>query len=95
MFTLGPDVILNTKINKNIGSHNGFVTQSMHYNQINHYDKTKKSILGQSYKHCQPELKKTTSWTTAGQDKNITHLWKLYEDAVIESEARTQFLLMF
>ena len=30
-FTLGPDIILNTKkIHKKFGSHNGFLTQSMH-----------------------------------------------------------------
>ena len=38
---------------------------------------------------------KTSSWTTAGQAKDIsyrqapTHWLKLYEEAVIESEART------
>ena len=43
--------------------------------------------------HCEPELKKTTSWTTAGQAKDKhqvpTHLSKFYEEAVIKSEART------
>ena len=29
-FTLGPDIILNTKIHKKFGSHDGFQTQSMH-----------------------------------------------------------------
>ena len=29
-FTLGPHIILNTKIHKTFGSHNGFLTQSMH-----------------------------------------------------------------
>ena len=41
--------------------------------------------------HCEPELKKTTSWTTAKpktKHQAPTHLWKLYEE-VIESEART------
>ena len=37
---------------------------------------------------------KTNSWTTAGQAKDIyrqapTHWLKFYEEAVIESEART------
>ena len=46
--------------------------------------------------HCEPELKKTTSWTTAGQSKDKaklyqapTHLRKLHEKTIIESEART------
>ena len=38
---------------------------------------------------------KTNSWTTAGQAKDIssspTHWLKFYEEAVIESEARTLF----
>ena len=32
-FTLGPDIILYTKIHKKFGSHNGFVTQSMHLSE--------------------------------------------------------------
>ena len=36
---------------------------------------------------------KTNSWTTAGQDKDISSspnpLFKFYEEAVFESEART------
>ena len=32
-FTLGPDIILNTKIHKTFGSHNGFLTQSMHLSE--------------------------------------------------------------
>ena len=32
-FTLGPDIILNTKIHKRFGSHNGFLTQSMHLSE--------------------------------------------------------------
>ena len=50
IFTLDPDVILNTKFEKQFGSHNGFLVQSQHHsektkNQINHYDETKKSTL--------------------------------------------------
>ena len=40
-----------------------------------------------------PEIIKTNSWTTAGQAKDISPspnpLVKFYEEAVIESEART------
>ena len=32
-FTLGADIILNTKIHKTFGSHNGFLTQSMHLSE--------------------------------------------------------------
>ena len=32
-FTPGPDIILNTKIHKKFGSHNGFLTQSMHLSE--------------------------------------------------------------
>ena len=32
-FTLGPDIILNTKNTKKFGSHNGFLTQSMHLSE--------------------------------------------------------------
>ena len=32
-FTMGPDIILNTKIHKKFGSHNGFLTQSMHLSE--------------------------------------------------------------
>ena len=32
-FILGPDVILNTKIHKTFGSHNGPLTQSMHHSE--------------------------------------------------------------
>ena len=32
-FILGPDIILNTKIHKTFGSHNGFLTQSMHLSE--------------------------------------------------------------
>ena len=50
IITLGPDVILNTKMHTKFGSHNGSLTQSMHIM------KTQKST---SYKHCQQRLKKT------------------------------------
>ena len=43
--------------------------------------------------HCQSQLKKTISWTTAGQAKDTasspTHLWKLYGETVIGSAVRT------
>ena len=32
-FTLGPDISLNTKIHKKFGSHNGFLTLSMHLSE--------------------------------------------------------------
>ena len=64
-FTLGPDIILNTKIHKKFGSHNGFLTQSMHLsentkNQIDHCDETKKEYSW-LIPHCKPGLKETTS----------------------------------
>ena len=32
-FTLGPLIILNTKLHEKLGSHNGFLTQSMHLSE--------------------------------------------------------------
>ena len=43
---LGPDVVLNTKYIKKVGSHNGSLSRSMTQNQIDHYDETKKSAHG-------------------------------------------------
>ena len=60
--------------------------------QIDHCDETKKEYSW-LIPHWTPELKETTSWTTANQAKDIasspTHLWKFYVEAVIESEAQT------
>ena len=39
-------------------------------NQIDHCDETKKENSW-LIPHCKPELKETTSWTTAGQAKDI------------------------
>ena len=58
-----PDVILNTEIHKMFGSHNGFLSQSMHHGentQIKLITMKKRSTIGLSYRHCQPVLKKTT-----------------------------------
>ena len=62
-FTLDPDIILNTKIHKKFGSHNGFLTQSMHLSErkiksITHETKKEYSWL---IPHCKLELKETTS----------------------------------
>ena len=64
-FTLGPDIILNTKMDKKLGSHNGFLTQSHAsqrkiQNQIDHCDETKKEYSW-LIPHCKPELKETIS----------------------------------
>ena len=55
------------KIHKKFGSHNGFLTQSMHQcisaktqNQIDHCDETKKEYSW-LIPYCKPELKETTS----------------------------------
>ena len=46
----------------------------MHHSQdtasIDHYDETKTSTPVYALTRCEPELKKTTSWTTAGQAKD-------------------------
>ena len=71
-FTLGPDVILDTKLHKEFGSHNGFLTQSMH---LSENTKSKRSLWRNKefllIPHCKPELKETTSGTTMGQAKDI------------------------
>ena len=51
----------------------------------------KKSTSGWSPTASQ-ELKETTSWTTVGQAKDIASMWKLYVEAVIQSEARPKVL---
>ena len=52
-----------------------------------------KSTLGLTKIHCKPELKEITSWTSAGQANDNSSspnpLVKFYEEAVIETEART------
>ena len=60
-------------------------------NQID-WDETKKEYSW-LIPHCKPELKETTSWTTVDQANDIASSpnpleWKLYVEAIIESEAR-------
>ena len=56
-----------------------------------YYDETMKMPHGFEYQHCEPELNKTTSYTTAGPDKDnhqdSTNYIKLHIEAVFESEA--------
>ena len=75
IFTLGPDVILNTGIYKKFGSHNGSLTLSMH-----HSENTKiklitiikqRRVLLANPTNTAIQSKKTTSWTTAGQAEDI------------------------
>ena len=73
-FTQGPDIILNTKIHKKFGSHNGFLTQSMH---LSKNTKSNRSLWRNKERVLlanpppQARVKETTSWTTVGQAKDI------------------------
>ena len=55
------------------------------------HDETMKRAHGFKYQHCEPEMKKTTSQTTAGPAKDnhqaSTNYLKLHIEAVIVSEA--------
>ena len=81
-------------MHKKFGSHNSFLTQSMH---LSENTKSNRSLWRNKERvllaNPPPELKETTSWTMVGQVKDIIAssphpLVPLYAEAVMESEAR-------
>ena len=94
-FTLGPDATLNTEIHKN--SHRIKAPDSVnaskrkHKIQINHYNKQKRVLIANSTV-CQSKWKPIVEPRRAKPKtyrQAPTHWLKFYEEAVIESEART------
>ena len=92
-FTLSPDATLNTEIHKNsvrIKAPNSVnASKRKHKNQINHYDKQRRVHMAtvcqsRSKPVVEPRRAKPKTYRQAP-----THWLKFYEEAVIESEART------
>ena len=90
-FTLGPDAILNTETHKNsvrIKAPNSVnASNRKHTNQINHYNKQRRVLMANSTV-CQSKWKPIVEPRRAKRQAP-THWLKFYEEAVIESEART------
>ena len=101
-FTLGPDATLNTEIHKSLvrikAPNSVSASKWKHKNQINHYNKQGRVIMANSTV-CQSKWKSIMSWTRRAKPKAYrqapTHWLKFYEEAVIESEARTAKPLPF
>ena len=94
-FTLGPDATLNTEIHKKsvcIKAPNSVnASKRKHKNQINHYNKPRRVLMANSTV-CQSKWKPIVEPRRAKPKtyrQAPTHWLKLYEEAVIESEART------
>ena len=94
-FTLGPDATLNTEIHKNsvrIKAPNSVnASKRKHKNQINHYNKQRRVLMANSTV-CQSKWKPIVEPRRAKPKtyrQAPTHWLKFYEEAVIESEART------
>ena len=94
-FTLGPDATLNTEIHKNsvrIKAPNSVnASKRKHKNQINHYNKQRRVLMANSTL-CQSKWKPIVEPRRAKPKtyrQTPTHWLKFYEEAVIESEART------
>ena len=94
-FTLGPDATLNTEIHKNsvrIKAPNSVnASKRKHKNQINHYNKQRRVLMANSTVYqskwkpiVEPRRTKPMTYRQAP-----THWLKFYEEAAIESEART------
>ena len=93
--TLGPDATLNTEIHKNsvrIKAPNSVnASKRKHKNQINHYNKQRRVLMANSTV-CQSKWKPIVEPRRAKPKtyrQAPTHWLKFYEEAVIESEART------
>ena len=94
-FTLGPDATLTTEIHKNLicikAPNSVNASKRKHKNQINHYNKQRRVLMANSTV-CQnkwkpivePQRAKPKTYRQAP-----THWLKFYEEADIESEART------
>ena len=92
-FTLGPDATLNTEIHKNsvrIKAPNSVnASRRKHKNQINHYNKQRRVLMANSTV-CQSKWKPIVEPRRPKIYRQApTHWLKFYEEAVIESEART------
>ena len=94
-FTLGPDATLNTEIHKNsvrIEAPNSVnASKRKLKNQINHYNKQRGVLMANSTV-CQSKWKPIVEPRRAKPKtyrQALTHWLKFYEEAVIESEART------
>ena len=94
-FTLCPDATLNTEIHKNsvrIKAPNSVnASKRKHKNQINHYNKQRRVLMANSTV-CQSKWKPMVEPRRAKPKtyrQAPTHWLKFYEEAVIESEART------
>ena len=94
-FTLGPDATLKTEIHKNsvrIKVPNSVsAPKRKHKNQINHYNKQRTVLMANSTV-CQSKWKPIVEPRRAKPKtyrQALTHRLKFYEEAVIESEART------
>ena len=94
-FTLGPDSTLNTEIHKNsvrVKAPNSVnASKRKHKNQINHFNKQRRVLMANSTV-CQSKWKPVVEPRRAKPKtyrQAPTHWLKFYEEAVIESEART------
>ena len=94
-FTIGPDATLNTEIHKTsirIKAPNSVnASKGKHKNQINHYIKQRRVLLANSI-ICQSKWKPIVEPRRAKPRtyrQAPSHWLKFYEEAVIESEART------
>ena len=91
---LGPDATLNTEIHKNsvrIKAPNSVnASKRKHKNQINHYNKQRRLLMANSTV-CQSKWKPIVEPRRAKPNisSSPNRLVKFYEEAVIESEART------
>ena len=94
-FTLGPNTTLNTKIHKNsvriMAPNSVNASKRKHKYQINHYNKQRRVLMAHSTV-CQSKWKPIVEPRGAKPKtyRQAPALWlKFYEEAVIESEART------
>ena len=94
-FTLGPEATLKIEIHKNsvrIKAPNSVnASKRKHKNQINHYNKQRRVLMANSTV-CQSKWKPIVEPRRAKPKtyrQAPTHWLKFYEEAVIESEART------
>ena len=94
-FTLGPDATLNTETHKNSvrikAPKSVNASKRKHKNQINHYNKQRRVLMANSTV-CQSKWKPIVELRRAKPKtyrQAPTHWLKFYEEAVIESEART------
>ena len=92
-FTLGPDATLNTEIHKNLvrikAPNSVNASKRKHKNQIIHYKKQRRVIMANSTVCQRKPIVKPRRAKPKTYRQAPTHWLKFYEEAVIESEART------